>query len=155
MKQYRSSAWLRFLLPLALLLCVVPGASAKNCRILTTQPINFGNYDPVASGNLDTTGTLNLRCANKTPNVAIKIDAGMGGSFHPRTMQGPVDQLAYNLYTDAARVTVWGDGTSGTDFLLFPELSHLVSIPIYARAPLGQPVGVGTYVDTVVITVEW
>ena len=147
--------WPHLLLPLALLLACAPSALAKNCRIITAQPISFGNYDPVLSGNLDTTGSLAIRCSNNTRNVSIKLDAGMGGSFSPRTMQGPVNQLAYNLYTDASRVTVWGDGTSGTDFVLFPVLSHTVSVPIYARTPLGQSVGVGTYSDTVVVTVEW
>lgn len=145
----------RLLLAVALLLVCSPGALAKNCRIVTVQPISFGSYDPMLSGNLDTTGTLSIRCSNNTNNVSIKLDAGMGGSFNPRTMQGPADQLAYNLYTDASRVTVWGDGTSGTDFVLFPVLSHTVSVPIYARTPPGQSVGVGAYADTVVVTVEW
>ena len=45
--------------------------------------------------------------------------------------------------------------TDPTHYLSLPWNGHFVSIPIYARTPLGQSVGVGTYSDTVVITVEW
>jgi spore coat protein U-like protein len=138
-----------------LLLALHPIAEAKNCRILLAQPIVFGNYDPVLPGNLDTTGQLTIRCSNNTPNVTIKLDAGIGGSFNPRYMQGPVDQLAYNLYLDAARISVWGDGTSGTGVAYYTSIGRLLTVPIYARTPLGQAVGPGVYSDTVVVTVEW
>jgi spore coat protein U-like protein len=55
---------------------------------------------------------------------------------------------------DASRSTVWGDGTSGTDFFFFDDLND-IDLPVYARTPLGQDVTAGSYSDTVVVTVEW
>jgi len=145
----------RFLLTALLLLLPHSIALAKNCRIVTVLPVSFGNYDPMLSGNLDTTGSIQLRCSKNTPNVSVKIDAGTSGSFVPRYMQGPSDQLAYNLYLDASRTTIWGDGTSGTSIAFFPTIGRLATLPIYARTPLGQSVGPGAYADSVVVTVEW
>ena len=144
----------RLLLLLVLALVSHSAAQAQRCWIRSNSPINFGDYDPMLTGNLDATGSIRIRC-NRTVDITMKIDAGTGGSFAPRTMQGPIDQLVYNLYLDAARTTVWGDGTGGTGVAYFYNVSRWTTVPVYGRAPLGQSVGVGIYTDTVVVTVEW
>jgi spore coat protein U-like protein len=66
--------------------------------------------------------------------------------------------LNYNLYTDATRTAVWGDGTGGT-----AVVSIKYSLPpagttqtdthtVYGRAFAGQVVSVGSYLDTITVT---
>jgi spore coat protein U-like protein len=129
--------------------------AAKTCKVTVVQHVSFGTYDPLLSGNLDTSGLVRIWCSNKTPNVSVKLDAGLWGGFQPRYMQSGTDQLAYNLYMDASRTTVWGDGTSGTSYFFFAEQNFGRDIPVYGRTPLGQNIPAGSYSDTVVVTVEW
>ena len=68
------------------------------------------------------------------------------------------ESLSYNLYLDAARTTIWGDGTGGTQtfFNHNPQGNNRdIVIPIYGRVPAGQDVGAGTYTNTVTATVQF
>jgi spore coat protein U-like protein len=61
--------------------------------------------------------------------------------------------LSYNLYLDAARISVWGDGSGGTStYGPLQPAEGSTSIPIYGRAPGGQNASPGNYSDTVVVT---
>ncbi len=143
---------------LLLLLLVLVAHSAtmaqRRCWVETLTPVSFGNYDPVQTSDLDATGQFRFHCAGNYSAI-VSIDAGTGGSFAPRTMQGPVNQLGYNLYLDASRTTVWGDGTGGTSVASYNNVRTWTTVPVYGRVPFGQSVGSGAYTDTVVITIEW
>ena len=70
-------------------------------------------------------------------------------------MSGPGDQLAYNLYLDAARTVVWGDGSGGTSVYANarPPNNQWVTVTVYARVGSGQDVTVGSYTDSIVATI--
>jgi spore coat protein U-like protein len=138
-----------------LLLAVHSAAVAQNCRVQVMTDVTFGVYDPVGSGNLDADGMLRVNCSPPPAMVSIKLDTGLSGSYQPRYMQSGTGQLGYNLYMDASRTTVWGDGTTGTDYLLLSTVRGWRWIPVYGRTPLGQRVPSGSYSDTVVVTIEW
>ena len=86
--------------------------------------------------------------------VVVQLGTGSAGSFNPRTMRRSGEPLNYNLYLNAARTQVWGNGTSGTAThsalatILFPTV-----VPIYARLFPLQNVTVGSYSDSVVATI--
>lgn len=145
-----------FIILLAVIL-VSEEASAQRCRVDVRTDANFGDYDPLASGNLDTTGRIRVQCRrhNRIPFYTLKIGPGSGGSFTPRQMFKGSEPLGYNLYLDSARTTVWGDGTSGTSFVTVSPAVSNRSFTVYGRTPLGQSVSVGLYTDTVTVTVEW
>jgi len=149
------SAVSKLLLCLLVLAAVHSAANAQYCRVQVLQDVSFGNYDPLQSGNLDAAGLLRMRCSPSAVNVSVKIGTGLGGGYQPRYMQSGSNQLGYNLYLDAARTVVWGDGTSGTDYLFLNNLRNWISVSIYGRSPLGQSVAPGSYSDTVVVTIEW
>lgn len=52
---------------------------------------------------------------------------------------------------------MWGDGTSGTDtyFIKNPAPNRDTILTIHGRIPAGQDVGVGTYVDTAVVVINF
>jgi spore coat protein U-like protein len=67
------------------------------------------------------------------------------------------EALAYNLFTDAARTSVWGDGTSGTSVYsrANPPNNSNVNLTVYGQIPPGQDVSAGTFSDTVSATINF
>ncbi|MGH7823054.1 MAG: Csu type fimbrial protein, partial [Candidatus Binatia bacterium] len=131
-------------------------AAAQFCRVEVTGDVGFGDYDPLESGDLDASGQIRYRCPAAVLIARVKITSGSSGSFSPRTMTQGGEQLGYNLYLDASRSVVWGDGTGGTSFLtLAPPSPLFQSQPVYARTSLGQDVSAGAYGDSVVVVLEW
>ena len=132
-------------------------AEAAHCTISTTS-VSFGAYDVFASSPSDTTGTVSFTC-NGTPNADITITLSKGGSstFNPRTLSGGTDTLNYNLYKDAARTTIWGDGTGSTATYTQAGVPNNTAqnLTIYARIPAAQDVSAGTYTDSVTVTIDF
>ncbi len=136
------------------LLAADPAAAA--CTVSAT-PVAFGTYDVFATTPVDSTGSVTYRCQARDRNITITLDAGGGGSFSARRMSGAGDTLRYNLYLDAARTTVFGDGTGGTALYRDqnPPNNRDVTVPIYGRIPAGQDVGAGLYSDVVTVTINF
>ena len=148
---------------LAGLLVAGGAARAETCTV-SAGSVAFGIYDPLALGPLDSTGTIQATCTSARPphiTYEIRLDAGQAGSFAPRAMAGGASQLTYNLYIDAARSAVWGDGSGGTsvvtaDYNLTPPGSTQTdSYTVYGRVPAAQVVTAGSYLDTITVTLEF
>src|SRR5262245_54526091 len=125
---------------------------ALGCLIWRGPTLAFGEYVVSRSSPTDTTGQLQLVCdANST--VRLHISQGNSGTFNPRRMRSGANQLQYNVYTDAARTRIWGDGSGGTDYVTFNR-QVFPSFTLYARIPALQAnVQSGTYDDTLKLTV--
>lgn len=155
----------RLLLPLLPLFAALgalwPGSNALalSCQIVRVDPVLFGLYDPFSSGPTDSTGAVVFRCTDVQPadTVMVEIDRGGAGSFAPRKMTGGLWELVYNLYLDAARTVVWGDGTSGTGRYgpTQPPEDTDVNVTIYGRAPARQNLGAASYHDDLVVTLTY
>ncbi len=66
------------------------------------------------------------------------------------------DALNYNLYLDAARTSIWGDGTGGTAlFTVAIPSGKAVNVTIFGRIPAGQDVAAGSYSDSIVVTIQF
>jgi len=67
------------------------------------------------------------------------------------------EELFYNLYRDAARTSVWGDGMGGTQVQFVPDPPNNTPVPftIFGRVPAGQDVSAGAYADSVTVTVNY
>lgn len=80
------------------------------------------------------------------------------GGFQPRQMLNPSggDLLNYNLYRDASRTQVWGNGSQGT-YVVIDVIgkNRTKTFPIYGRTPGGQDVRTGNYADGLVVTVQY
>ncbi len=145
---------------IAVILIIVPWsgtAEAADCTV-NTSGINFGIYDPLGTSNLDSIGTITIRCTGKV-NVTVSIGPSPNtGGFNPRAMKigSGTSLLNYNLYTTSARTQIWGDGTQGTATVsgLAPRNKDL-PLSVYSRVPPGQDVTVGSYSENVVVTINW
>jgi spore coat protein U-like protein len=132
-------------------------ASAQSCNVRLLRYIDFGIYDTLALGNLDTTGSIRVQCQRQKsiPSYTVTIGADSRGSFSPRQMSNGADRLDYNLYLDSGYSTIWGDGTSGTSLVTVAPAEANATFIVYGRSPLGQDVSMGIYSDVVIVTVEF
>ncbi|NOT98291.1 MAG: spore coat protein U domain-containing protein [Sideroxydans sp.] len=147
---------MRFISGLFLMLLAMQ-AWALGCTI-TTTPIGFGGYRSLSVFPLDATADVNINCDASLLYV-IKLDAGgnSGGTFSPRKMLlvGGGGVLNYNLYRDAARNEIWGDGINGSFIQSGTGTSANIPWLVYGRMPSRQNVGAGNYADNVTVTIEW
>lgn len=127
-----------------------------DCLISATN-IDFGQVGLITSP-ISSTGMITTTCSKSTPySISLSAGQGTGASVSSRklTRNGGNDTLAYALYSDAARTSPWGDGSSGTGTVSATGTGTTQGTTIYASllAPAAAPPGV--YVDSVVATVTY
>lgn len=64
------------------------------------------------------------------------------------------EKIGYNLFRDRQRTQLWGDQT-GNMLANQTGTGSPVEIPVYARVPKQKTPSSGTYVDNVVVTLEY
>jgi len=131
-------------------------ATVIDACLISAGDHSFGNYSPISASNLDATSTIDVTCTNGT-SYDVSLDAGTtaGGAIAARLMTDGSNTLGYNLYTSAARTTVWGDGTGVSTVISGTGSGALQSLTVYGRVPSGQSAPVGGYSDTVTATVSF
>jgi spore coat protein U-like protein len=124
---------------------------------VTTAAVAFGAYNSLGSADNDATGSLNVTCTNGAAwTAAAGAGTGTGATIAGRKMKSGSNLLNYGLYTDSARTTVWGDGTSSTQTVGTTGSGSAQAITIYGRVPGGQSSApVGSYADTVSVTIAF
>ena len=151
----------RIVLAACIVLLALP-AFAINCSWNTTPTnINLGTYSAFSTNPVTATSAFSLDCT--PPATALMtITTGGSGTYSPRRMtKAGGATINYNLYMDAANTIVWGDGTSGTQYLTVvatpgnKDYPATGTAPIYAAIPAGLNVAPGTYTDTVNVIVNW
>jgi spore coat protein U-like protein len=134
----------------------VTASVADACDVQATNHA-FGAYVPSSSTSLDATSSVNVYCTvGTTYTLALNVGSG-GGAFTGRKMINGSHELVYNLYTSAARTTVWGDGSASTSTVngagsgLLTAVTHTV----YGRIDINQDVDPGSYSSTVTVTLTF
>ena len=113
--------WLAIMLLFAASIGMPREVLAVTCTA-TMSNVVFGNVNPLSS-QTDTTATLNYTCDNTASStryvrVCFSIGDGMqGGALaNPRRMlDGASNPLAFQLYQNASRTTVWGSSFFGVN----------------------------------------
>lgn len=146
-------------LALALLLGLAwgPLARAQFCT-LTLENLAFGVYTPLAAAPTDSIAQFAMHCFGNRPAMIVSLSPGSSGNFLSRTLLQGIDRLAYNLYREAARVSIWGDGSGGSQTVTVPGAPgpfNWRTVVVYGRIPPGQWTAAGLYGDTIIITVEF
>lgn len=141
-------------------------AQALDCTFFTSG-VAFGVYDGALTTPTDSTGNATLRCTHigggavKT-SYTIALSRGASGSFVQRQLRAGNSVLNYNLFTDATRTRVWGDGSAGSAIVagtllvnpgnfVINEAVH----PIYGRIPAQQSADSGNYADQILVTLTF
>jgi spore coat protein U-like protein len=123
-------------------------AHAATCAVQSAGLV-FGAYDSLSPAPLDGVGDINVDCDVET---SFTVGLAGGSASNERQMKGGASGLAYNLYTDASRTLVWGDGVVAN---AVSATGTSVDLPVYGRIAPHQNVPAGEYVDTIVITVSY
>jgi spore coat protein U-like protein len=136
----------------------VTASIAANCTI-SASTLAFGAYDPIvtnAAANLDNTATLTTTCTTgSAPTITLDEGlnkaAGSTSTAPARQLISGANVLAYSLYSDSGRTTVWANTGVAT-----PAASGTAQTnTVYGRIPSGQNKPVGAYTDTIVATVTF
>ena len=126
-----------------------------NCTIATT-PVDFLTYDPLsATADDDGVGTITVACTRGIPTLSVEINNGASGV---RQMTFGAEVLGYQLYSNAARTSVWGTGAAGVN----PNTITAGTVNpagktlnVYGRIPAGQDAAVGNYSQTLQATINY
>ncbi|MCF7222651.1 spore coat U domain-containing protein [Lysobacter sp. TLK-CK17T] len=128
----------------------------SSCTIDTPAPtdVDFGTQ-PSSATNVDAIGQLNVNCTPGT-GYTIALDDGQnsgGGGVGARAMANGADLVPYQLYSDAARTTVWGE-TTGTDTVAGTGTGAVQPYSVYGRVPSAN-FPAASYLDVVTATITF
>lgn len=148
----------------ALALASQPSFALLDSCTVTTTGMAFGAYDPLAAGALNGAGKISVSC--KVTIVAllvqytVKLSTGSSGSYATRTMKNGSVPLTYNVYRNAGRTQIWGDGTASTVFydsglILLAVGSNNADIDIWGKVDPGQDQNAGNYSDSITVTISF
>jgi spore coat protein U-like protein len=125
-------------------------ARSDNCSVSATG-VDFGSYDVFSTVHSDGAGSVSVSC-DAARSYSIAISSG-NGSYASRWMASGAHQLAYNLYREASRSTIWGDGTGGSAVVSASGTG--ATHTVYGRIPSRQNVYAGNYSDNIVVIVTY
>lgn len=134
----------------------VSASVVATCRNLVVATLSHSIYDPGSASDNDAQSSINIQCTNSTPLV-ISASGGTG-SIVQRQLASGGERLNYNLYTNSARTTIWGDGISGSSTIaaIGAGTANSVAVTIYSRIPKGQAnAAPGAYSDALTVTVSY
>lgn len=142
---------MRRLLPLLMTMAVctaLPARAVPSCHGISVTPLSFGAYDVYGAAPLDSAGTISYNCPPPAlPSVTIDLGLSFGNGHRRMALGFGSEFLAYDVYVDAARTTVWPSSNA----LSVPQGNNM-SVPFFGRVFPQQDVSVGTYTDTLVVT---
>jgi spore coat protein U-like protein len=131
----------------------VTATVSANCSV-AAGTLAFGAYNPISSANVDQSGTFQLTCTKGT-TATIGLDLGGHASGATRRMSNGTDLLAYEIYQDSGRTTVWGSSGGALLSVAAAPSNAAQTITAYGRISGSQDVGTGSYSDTVTVTVTF
>jgi spore coat protein U-like protein len=131
-----------------------------SCTI-DSNPMAFGAYNGLvanASADLETTATVVTTCTSGAAALITMnsgASAGSGSAAAPvrRMTAGAGQYLVYQVYSDDARGTVWGNTASTGVALTGTGVSQ--TLTAYGSVPSAQPAAQGAYSDQVTVTVTY
>lgn len=131
----------------------------STCRA-SVNALTFPLYTP-GGGARNANTTIRVRCTRGTA-FTVSLDAGStgGGTYAQRLMSSGSGTLQYNLYTNAARTRIFGDGTASTytRSRTGAGLGIARTVRVYGRLPdsaANQLAAPGTYTDTITVSVSY
>lgn len=138
----------------------VTSSVAANCNISATD-LNFGAYDPLVANKttaLDVNTTVTVLCTKGSAGVTVGLNLGTHTVAGNRFMSNGTDSLHYELYSDSAGGTVWGNSGAGlVTWPVFGPIGAGAGTPhtVFGRVLAGQDVSIGSYSDAITATVNF
>lgn len=159
MKTTRRPYRLLKLMGLLCLLSLPRGAWAGTCSFTPVGGtlVDFGTYFAL-SGDVNRQGNLNFTCLptglELLVSYTLQISSGLSTDQLNRRLYMGTSSLRYNLFKDAARTQVFGDGNSGTGTVA-GTCATLCTVPVYGRLYGAQSGNAGPHADAVTIAINF
>ena len=135
--------------------------SVEHSCSVEASPMVFGAYNGVvenAAIALEATATLETTCtsgAGALVTINSGASAGSGSAAEPvrRMTAGEGQYLSYQVYSDVARGTVWGNTASTGVAFTGTGVPQILSA--YGSVLAAQPAALGVYSDQLVVTITY
>lgn len=138
---------------------LIQTAAAESCYPMNSAQLNFGNYNPESSQHLDSVTTIDIYCApaftGRQLDVRVNV-IGMSDQGDRRVLgnQAEKDEAHFILFQDAARTIPLNDQMAIPIAESVPR-SKIFTIRLYGRMPARQDIGVGTYMASLIINIDY
>lgn len=130
-------------------------ATVPDSCVVAAEDLAFGTYDPVSGSELDGSSSIDVTCTLGTSyDIGLDEGVGSGATVSARKMTSGSDLLTYSLYQDVGHNTVWGD-TVSSNTVSGTGTGLVQSYTVYGQIPASQVVPVGSYADTITVTVTF
>jgi spore coat protein U-like protein len=135
-------------------------ATVQSTCSATAAALAFPNYTPGGGPQIGST-TISVKCTKNTPfTVLLNAGSTTGDAFAQRLMGSGGNTLQYNLFTAASLLTIFGDGTGGTQTVTGTGLGVATanSVQVFGQVPdstTNQAAVAGNYSDTIIVTVSY
>ena len=124
------------------------------CAVTATD-LAFGTYTSAGGSPVQGTTLLRATCTpGSTYNVGLNEGTSPGATINQRKMASGTNALNYQLYSDSARQTIWGN-TPGTDTVTGVGTGLAVDHTVFGAVPAAQVVPAGDYGDTVTVRIYY
>lgn len=133
----------------------VSATVGTNCNISAT-PLAFADTTLLDQA-LVATSRVRVTCVSGT-SFTVALDGGttQGGTIAARKLartEGGAETIDYQIYSDAARVQIWGDGTNGTAVAQGVGTGAAQTFTVYGQVPPQPGKAAGHYHDTITATI--
>ncbi len=126
---------------------------ASSCSIGSVATMDFGSVTGLAAA-LAATANIVVTCTSGTPyTVELGAGAGSGATTAVRKMTSGANTVNYSIYKEVAHTNVLGTGA--TDRLSSTGTASAQTITAYGLVPIQSTPPIGTYTDTVLVTVTY
>jgi len=133
----------------------VVSITLENDCTITFNDINHGTVTSLAADNDAASTGDNITCTfGDAYSIGLNVGTG-GGTYATRTLANGLNALNFNVYSDASRSTIWGDGSGGSAAVTGTSTGGGTADPltVYSRVfgpQTGKPEG--TYSSTITAT---
>ena len=134
---------------------VATGSIAETCAV-EADDLAFGT-EARLDADVDATSQVRTSCSTGLA-YSVALGTGGGGDFAARRMAHssfPAELVGYQLFADAARTQIWGDGSGGTVAVGGTGNGSPQAETVHGRVPPQTTPRPGDYSDTVVVTVSY
>jgi spore coat protein U-like protein len=145
----------------------VTGTVIAACTVFTAPALAFGVSIYSGQTNIaSTAATISYTCANGFTATSIGLNGGLHCTGGPPCTarflkDATVDTLQYDIFSDAAHTTVWGDagttyaGAAGPVLTASTGVAKTISVYGLIAGPIGGAQATGAYTDTVIATLTF
>lgn len=125
---------------------------AANCNV-SASALDFGLLSTLSQQRTGT-ASVSVQCSANAP-YTVGLDGGLSQAADPtqRLLTSPAGTISYALYRDAAHQSPWGNSAGTVNAGTGTAASQ--SFTVFGVVPVQAAPAVGTYTDTVVVTVTF